>query len=126
MLHTLTALFLIMAGQYEIIPYEEAMYALATVMILFASGFYYILFGVIAGLRSIGLNPDMDIKMSVLHKTVEWLCIYALYESGFGLAAGIALPWILITTATDIFAILIITEVIELQPADEEDEEEDL
>jgi len=122
MIHVFISLFLILGAQLGFIPFAESAIALAAMNVLLACMFYYLVFGLIVGTKSLVINTDIDIGATVAFKVVEYIALWFLYTNGYELAAAFALPAVLTTTFTDLFSILCKLDIVELEVEEERDE----
>lgn len=104
---------------------EFAEYFLVGSLITPALMFYLLMLQSILGLKSIGLNDDIELSYTWQTRTIITISAVVVYMSGFGWALFFALPFLLIGTISDITATLIILGFIEIETSDEEDEEEE-
>ena len=90
---------------------------LAGIQLALTAFFYYMVFGLLSGLSRSGLNEDIDIQDMLITRIVTGLSLTILIMTGqpiYWVIAALAMPWYVTNILTDIFAILVKYEVLEI------------
>jgi hypothetical protein len=101
-----------------------AMPTLATIQVFFAVMFYWLCFGLLSGLKTSGINPEMDTPGAWTNRIVQTGATAVLFLSWDPVYQAIAiftLPWIIINIFTDILATLVKWEIVDITDKEEED-----
>ena len=98
---------------------EFTLPVLAGLMAFFSIWFYWLIVSLLAGLKISSLDPEIDIKNSLMARFIHTSAAATLFLSGWELFAVFVLPWLMVNIATDLFAILVKIEVLDITDKDE-------
>lgn len=102
--------------------YPYALEMLTGMMVIFSLVYYYTNFTVIAGLSEASLIEDLDQLTDSLTSTLmQWTSIIIIYVSAYQVFAYFVLPWVMMSTGTLIFSLLLAKKVLEIKDVDDED-----
>ena len=90
---------------------------LAGIQLALTVFFYYMVFGLLSGLSRSGLNEDIDVQDMLITRIVTGLSLTILimtWQPVYWVIAALAMPWYITNILTDIFAILVKYQVLEI------------
>ena len=99
-----------------------AMPTLALINIVFSVMFYWLCFGLLAGLKVAGINDEMEVADAWTSRVIQASATALLFMSNdptYQYIAMISLPWIVINWFTDAFATLVKWEILEVTDKEE-------
>lgn len=111
-----THLAIILIAVY--LPAETwAIPTLAGIQLALTAFFYYMVFGLLSGISRSALSEDIDIQDMLINRIVIGLSLTILIMTGqpiYWVIAALSMPWYVTNILTDIFAILVKYEVLEI------------
>ena len=99
-----------------------ALPTLAVINVVFAVMFYWLCFGLLAGLRASNINPEIEVAEAWTSRVVQTGATAFLFLQNdpiYMMVAMFSLPWIITNIVTDIFATLVKWEVLEVTDKEE-------
>lgn len=103
-----------------------ALPALAAVQILFAVMFYWLTFGLVSGLKTSSINPEMDTPTAWTSRVVQTgatAVLFMTWDPFYQAIAIFSLPWIIINIMTDVLATLVKWEIVQINDNEDTDVE---
>ena len=94
-----------------------ALPTLAAISIFYASLFYWLCFGLLAGLKASSINHEIEVADAWSRRMIQTLATIVLIASGdmvFIVMGVFTLPWIITNTVTDMFATLVKWNILEV------------
>lgn len=119
-------LALMICGVTEAIPMESALIMLSLVLLFNSAAFYWVVWSAVIGTIKFYFQDDLNGNVILARKVTEWAGAYFVYMGGLELVAAFLLPWLLITTASDICALLLQSGFLEFEEDTEEVKTEDI
>ena len=119
-------LALMICGVTEAIPMESALIMLSLVLLFNSAAFYWVVWSAVIGTIKFYFQDDLNGNLILARKVTEWAGAYFVYMGGLELVAAFLLPWLLITTASDICALLLQSGFLEFEEDTEEVKTEDI
>ena len=101
-----------------------AMPALAVIQVLLSLMFYWLMFGLLSGLKTSSINPDMDTPGAWTSRIVQAGAAGVLFLSWDPVYQAIAifsLPWVIVNISTDVLATLVKWEILDITQDEKED-----
>lgn len=101
-----------------------ALPALATIQLLFAIMFYWLMFGLLSGLKASGINPEMDTPTTWTSRIIQTgatIVLFMTWDPYYQAIAIFTLPWIVINIVTDALATLVKWEILDITSKEDED-----
>ncbi len=96
---------------------EWALPVLAVFHVVMTSLFFYLVFCLLCGLSKSNVNEDIDVHDMIILRMVTFLSLLVLFVSGemvYIIIAAASSPWVITNTMTDIFAVLVKWEILEV------------
>jgi p-aminobenzoyl-glutamate transporter AbgT len=96
---------------------EWALPVLAGFHIVLTFFFFYLIFGLLCGLSKSNVNEDIDVHDMIILRMVTLLSLLVLFVSGemvYIIIAAASAPWLITNIITDIFAVLVKWEILEV------------
>lgn len=119
-------LALMICGVTEAIPMESALIMLSLVLLFNSAAFYWVVWSAVIGTIKFYFQDGLDGNLILARKVSEWAGAYFVYMGGLELIAAFLLPWLLITTASDICALLLQSGFLEFEEDTEDVKTEDI
>jgi len=119
-------LALMICGVTEAIPMESALIMLSLVLLFNSAAFYWVVWSAVIGTIKFYFQDDLNGNLILARKVTEWAGAYYVYMGGLELVAAFLLPWLLITTASDICALLLQSGFLEFEEDTEDVKTEDI
>ena len=119
-------LALMICGVTETVPMESVLIMLSLVLLFNSAAFYWVVWSAVIGTIKFYFQDDLNGNLILARKVSEWAGAYYVYMGGLELVAAFLLPWLLITTASDICALLLQSGFLEFEEDTEEVKTEDI
>lgn len=119
-------LALMICGVTEAIPMESALIMLSLVLLFNSAAFYWVVWSAVIGTIKFYFQDGLDGNLILARKVSEWAGAYFVYMGGLELVAAFLLPWLLITTASDVCALLLQSGFLEFEEDTEDVKTEDI
>ena len=113
-------------GVTETVPMESVLIMLSLVLLFNSAAFYWVVWSAVIGTIKFYFQDGLDGNLILARKVSEWAGAYFVYMGGLELIAAFLLPWLLITTASDICALLLQSGFLEFEEDTEEVKTEDI
>lgn len=95
-----------------------ALPALAAIQIFFALMFYWLVFGLVSGLKVSSINTDMDTPTAWTSRIVQTgatAVLFLTWDPMYQAIAIFSLPWIIINLFTDFLATMVKWEILDVK-----------
>jgi len=118
MFQSFALLVLMMLGSAGTLETESAVVMISLIILFTGLSFYWLLWSATIGTVKFYFQDNLNFTFIFARKVTEWAAAYYAYLNGLELIAVFLLPWLLISTMSDFFAMLIQYEFLEFEDED--------
>ena len=118
MFQSFALLVLMMLGSAGTLETESAVVMVSLIILFTGLSFYWLLWSATIGTVKFYFQDNLNFTYIFARKITEWAAAYYAYLNGLELIAVFLLPWLLISTMSDFFAMLIQYQFIEFEDED--------
>lgn len=118
MFQSIALLVLMMLGSAGTLETESAVMMVSLIILFTGLSFYWLLWSATIGTVKFYFQDNLNFTYIFARKITEWAAAYYAYLNGLELLAVFLLPWLLISTMSDFFAMLIQYQFLEFEDED--------
>ena len=118
MFQSFALLVLMMLGSAGTLETESAVVMVSLIILFTGLSFYWLLWSATIGTVKFYFQDNLNFTYIFARKITEWAAAYYAYLNGLELLAVFLLPWLLISTMSDFFAMLIQYQFLEFEDED--------
>jgi len=118
MFQSIALLVLMMLGSAGTLETESAVVMVSLIILFTGLSFYWLLWSATIGTVKFVFQDNLNFTYIFARKITEWAAAYYAYLNGVELLAVFLLPWLLISTMSDFFAMLIQYQFLEFEDED--------
>ena len=118
MFQSIALLVLMMLGSAGTLETESAVMMVSLIILFTGLSFYWLLWSATIGTVKFYFQDNLNFTYIFARKITEWAAAYYAYLNGLELIAVFLLPWLLISTMSDFFAMLIQYQFLEFEDED--------
>lgn len=118
MFQSFALLVLMMLGSTGTLETESAVVMISLIILFSGLAFYWLLWSATIGTVKFYFQDNLNFTYIFARKITEWAATYYAYLNGLELIAVFLLPWLLISTMSDFFAMLIQYQFLEFEDED--------
>lgn len=118
MFQSFALLVLMMLGSAGTLETESAVMMVSLIILFTGLSFYWLLWSATIGTVKFYFQDNLNFTYIFARKITEWAAAYYAYLNGLELIAVFLLPWLLISTMSDFFAMLIQYQFLEFEDED--------
>lgn len=118
MFQSFALLVLMMLGSAGTLETESAVMMVSLIILFTGLSFYWLLWSATIGTVKFYFQDNLNFTYIFARKITEWAAAYYAYLNGLELLAVFLLPWLLISTMSDFFAMLIQYQFLEFEDED--------
>ena len=118
MFQSFALLILMMLGSAGTLETESVVVMVSLILLFTGLSFYWLLWSATIGTVKFYFQDNLNFTYIFARKITEWAAAYYAYLNGLELIAVFLLPWLLISTMSDFFAMLIQYQFLEFEDED--------